>query len=128
MRKQRPGDPLYDLEAHLAALVDIEALVTEDQEHEYRLELHATLLAAEEKRDRVAQLMGWLESQINYAKAEAKRLEERAAFYERALDRLKSYVTRVICSLGVDEKGKRKRLVGKTSTMWLHGCAISAWK
>src|ERR1700679_3671452 len=50
--------PLYDIEQHLAALVDTEEFVPDDQEQMYALELHATLLAVVEKRDRVGQFLG----------------------------------------------------------------------
>jgi len=112
--------PLYDLETHLAALLDTEDLVPEELEREYALELHATLLATVEKRDRVGQFLAHLESQIAFAHAETKRLQEREQFYRRALDRVEGYVMRVIDSLGVDDKGKHKRLEG--NTLSLRGC------
>jgi Gp157 protein len=114
--------PLYDIEQHLAALLDTEELVPDYEEQMYALELHATLLAAAEKRDRVGQFLGHLEAQIAFAHAEAKRLQEREAFYQKALDRMESYVTRVIESLGTDAKGKRKKLEGNFVTLALHGC------
>jgi hypothetical protein len=114
--------PLYDLELHLAALLDTEDLVPEDQEREYALELHATLLATVEKRDRVGQFLSHLETQIAFAHAEVKRLQDRETFYTRAFERMESYVTRVIDSLGLDAKGKRKKLEGNTITLSLHGC------
>ena len=114
--------PLYDIEQHLAALVDTEELVPDDQEQMYALELHATLLAVVEKRDRVGQFLGHLESQIAFAHAEAARLKTREELYARALARMESYVSRVIESLGTDGKGKRKRLEGSTVTLSLHGC------
>src|SRR5664279_717182 len=67
--------PLYDLETHLAALLETEEVVPEDLEREYALELHATLLATVAKRDRVGQFMAHLESQIALAHAEVKRLQ-----------------------------------------------------
>jgi hypothetical protein len=114
--------PLYNLEAHLAALIDTEDLVPTELEQEYALELHATLLATVEKRDRVGQFMAHLESQIALAHAEVKRLQEREAFYTRVFARLESYVTRVIESLGFDDKGKRNKLEGNTITLSLRGC------
>jgi hypothetical protein len=36
--------------------------------------------------------------------------------------RMESYVARVIESLGLDAKGKRKKLEGNTITLALHGC------
>jgi hypothetical protein len=114
--------PLYDLEAHLAALVDTEDLVPEEMEQEYALELQATLLATVEKRDRVGQFLAHLESQIAFAHAEVARLKAREEFYERAFGRMEGYVTRVIESLGLDPEGKRKKLEGNTTTLSLHGC------
>ena len=69
------------------------------QEQAYALELHATLLAAVEKRDRVGQFMGWLESQAEFAHKEIARLKEREAFFTRALTHMEGYVSRVIESL-----------------------------
>ena len=114
--------PLYSLEAHLAALVDTEELVPEDLEREYALELHATLLATVEKRDRVGQFRQHLKAQIEFAHAEKMRLDERETFYTRTLARLDGYITRVIESLGRDAKDKRKRLEGRLLTLGLHGC------
>jgi len=114
--------PLYDIEQHLAALIDTEELVLDGQEQAYALELHATLLAAVEKRDRVGQFMGWLESQATFAHKEIERLKEREAFFSRALTRVEGYVSRVIESLGYDARGKRKKLEGNTVTFALHGC------
>jgi len=114
--------PLYDIEQHLAALIDTEELVPDGQEQAYALELHTTLLAAVEKRDRVGQFMGWLESQAKFAHKEIERLKEREAFFSRALTRMKRYVSQVIESLGYDASGKRKKLEGHTTTFALHGC------
>src|ERR1035437_6236756 len=108
--------PLYDLEAHLAALVDTEEMVSEELEAQFALELHATLAATVEKRDRVGQFVAHLESQVAFAHAEVKRLQEREAFYQRVLARMETYITRVIESLGLDAKGKRKKLEGTTVT------------
>ncbi len=114
--------PLYDLETHLAALLDTEELVPDELEQEYALELHAALLATVEKRDRVGQFLAHLESQITFAHAEVARLQTREVFYARAFERMQGYVMRVIDSLGVDDKGKRKKLEGNTITLSLHGC------
>ena len=116
---------LYDLETHLAALLDTEDLLPEDQEQEFALELHATLVATTEKRDRVGQFIHHLRSQVTFAHAEAARLREREQFYQKALDRMEGYVTRVIDMLGFDAKGKRKKLEGNVVTLSLVGCKKS---
>jgi Siphovirus Gp157 len=114
--------PLYDLEAHLAALVDTEDMVPEELEAQFALELHNTLAATVEKRDRVGQFMAHLETQVAFADAEIARLKTRKQFYATVLERMEGYVTRVIESLGLDPKGKRKKLEGTTVTFSLHGC------
>jgi hypothetical protein len=114
--------PLYDLEAHLAALVDTEEMVPPELEEQFALELHNTLAATVEKRDRVGQFMAHLESQVAFAHAEVARLKTREQFYAGVLARMEGYVTRVIESLGLDPKGKRKKLEGTTVTFSLRGC------
>ena len=114
--------PLYDLEAHLAALVETEECVPEELEAEYAKELQAVLASTVEKRDRVGQFVLHVKSQAAFAKAEVKRLQDRQQFYERVTERMEGYITRVIDSLGLDPKGKRKKLEGNTVTLSLHGC------
>ncbi len=113
---------LYDLESHLAALLDTEEVVPEDLEREYALELHATLVGTAAKRDRVGQFLQHLKSQIAFAHTEVSRLQQREVRYTAALNRLQGYVTTVIESLGKDSKGARKKLEGTTLTLSLHGC------
>jgi Siphovirus Gp157 len=113
---------LYDIETHLAALIDTEDLVPAELEAEYAIELQSTLLATVEKRDRVGQFMAHLESQAALAKAERKRLDDREALYDRAFAQMEAYVSRVIDSLGLDDKGKRRKLEGNTITFSLRGC------
>ena len=113
---------LYDIEAHLAAMIDSEELVPAELEAEYAVELQATILATVAKRDRVGQFFAHLESQAALAAAEITRLQERKALYERAFTQMEAYVSRVIDSLGTDDKGKRKRLEGSTVTFSLRGC------
>jgi Siphovirus Gp157 len=114
--------PLYDLEAHLAALVDTEEMVPPELEEQFALELRETLAATVEKRDRVGQFMAHLESQVAFAHAEVARLKTREQFYATVLARMEGYVSRVIESLGLDAKGKRKKLEGATVTFSLRGC------
>jgi hypothetical protein len=114
--------PLYEIEAHLAALVETEEVVPDELEREYALELQATLLAAVDKRDRVGQFLAHLEQQIAFAHTEVTRLRAREEFFARALARMEGYVSRVIESLGLDAKGKRRKLEGNTITLSLHGC------
>jgi len=114
--------PLYDIEAHLAALVDTEEMVPEELEAAYAQELQTTLRATVDMRDRVGQFILHLKSQVAFSHAEASRLEQRERFFEKALARMEAYVTRTIDSLGRDAKGKRKKLDGNVITLSLHGC------
>ncbi len=114
--------PLYEMEAHLASLVDTEDLITREQEQEYALELHAELLATEAKRDRVGHFRQQLIAMAALAKAEVERVQARQKMYERGLERMDAYLTRVIDMLGFDAKGKRKKLEGSVCTIGLHGC------
>ena len=113
---------LYDIEAHLAALVDTEELVPAELEQEYARDLQATLAVTVEKRDRVGQFLAHLEAQIAFAHAEVARLKAREEFYEKVLARMEGYVSRVIESLGLDANGKRRKLEGTTITLSLRGC------
>jgi hypothetical protein len=114
--------PLYDIEAHLAALVDTEEMVPDELEAEYAQELQTTLHATIDMRDRVGQFILHLKSQVAFSHAEAGRLEQRERFFAQALARMEAYVTRTIDSLGLDAKGKRKKLDGNVITLSLHGC------
>jgi hypothetical protein len=117
-----PARTLYSLEEHLSSLVETADMVPAEQQGEFLEEFRQTLMATIEKRDRVAQFMAHLETQITFADAERKRLAELKAMYEKALAHVKTYVTYVIESLGEDAKGKRKKLEGRTSVLALHGC------
>ena len=103
---------LYDIEQHLAALVETEELVPAELEAEYALELQATLLGTVEKRDRVGQFMAHLESQIVFAHSEVKRLQTREAFYTAVFARMEGYVLRVIDSLGLGPQGQAQEAGG----------------
>ncbi len=114
--------PLYDLEAHLVALLDTEEVVPPEQAAEFGRELESALLATVEKRDRVGQFMAHVEAQIAFAESEIKRLQNLRDYYARSLERMTAYVTHVIEGLGLDARGKRKTLEGTTVVFALHGC------
>ena len=116
---------LYDTEAYIAALADTAELVPPEMEAEFLAEFRAGLVAAADKRDRVAHFLTHLEAQAALAAAEIKRLQERKAFFERAAERLEQYVLQVIEGLGLDGKGKAKKLEGNTTTMSSRACPAS---
>ena len=117
--------PLYVIEDHLAAMIETAEMVSPDQEEEFRLEFQAALTAAVDKRDRVGQFLSHLEQQIEFAKFEIERLKQRKAVFERALERLENYVIETIENLGIDCKGKYRKLEGKTTTFSLRACPPS---
>ncbi len=118
--------PLYDIEDHLAALIETAELVPAEQEAEFQQELARSIEAAVEKRDRVGQFLAHCEAQAALAKAEIERLRERKAIYERAVERVESYVVKTIECLGADTKGKYRKLEGRTVTLSIRGCPASA--
>src|SRR6266699_431846 len=66
--------------------------------------------------------MAHLESQIAFAHVEAARPKTREEFYARAFAQMETSISRVIESLGLDDKGKRRKLEGNTVTFSLRGC------
>jgi hypothetical protein len=83
------------------------------------------LVAAVDKRDRVAQFLSHLEAQAAFAKAEIARLQERKAFFERATEKMEGYVIHVIEAIGPDAKGKYPILEGRTVTFSIKDCPPS---
>ena len=116
---------LYVIEDQLAALIETAELVSPEQEQGFRAEFQAALTVAVEKRDRVGQFLAHLEQQIGFAKFEIERLRQRKAVCERALARLEEYVIETIENLGTDDKGKYRKLEGKTTTFSLRACPPS---
>jgi hypothetical protein len=116
---------LYALEETLTILADTEDMVSEEQQREFREEFRLALTAAVDKRDRVGAFLAHLESQAAFAKAEIVRLQERKAWFERAIERMEGYVINVIESLGRDAKGKYPKLEGRTVTFSIKDCPPS---
>jgi hypothetical protein len=116
---------LYAIEEQLTAMADTAELVPEDQEQAFLEEFRAALTAAVEKRDRVGQFLAHLEHQAAFAKAEIARLQERKAFFERAIEKMEGYVIQVIESIGPDAKGKYPKLEGRTVTFSIKDCPPS---
>jgi hypothetical protein len=110
---------LYDIEQHLAALIDTEDTVTPEQEEEYRQEFERVLLTAIDKRDRVGQFLAHCEAQVTFAEVEIKRLTMRKQFFTSRVEKLEQYISHTIISLGKDAKGQWKKLEGQTVTFSL---------
>jgi len=107
---------LYVIEDDVQALLECAGTVTPEQEQEYLADLSRALGEARDKRDAVAQYMAHAEAQIEFAKAEIKRLQERKAAFEGSLDRIKGYVVRIM------EESGQKKLEGNSATLSLRKC------
>jgi hypothetical protein len=119
------SQPLYDIEAHLAALVETAELVQADQELAFIADLRHAITTAIDKRDRVGQFLVHCESQAKLAEQEIKRLRERKAVYERAAENMEAYVVRIIEDLGQDDKKRYRKLEGRTVTFAIAKCPPS---
>ena len=92
---------LFQLEDDLLALLETgEGGIPEELRAEYEAELHHALIATKAKRDRVAEFSRHLEAQAELAKAEAKRLHQRAADFLILQERLHSYIRRTMEATG----------------------------
>ncbi|HLH43120.1 MAG TPA: siphovirus Gp157 family protein [Bryobacteraceae bacterium] len=108
---------LYEIEDSLQALIETGDSVTPEMEDAFQAELSAALHTAASKRDRVAQFLAFCDSQKALAKQEIDRIRKRQAAFEKAAERLESYVVAVIKSLGADEKGRYRKLEGNSATL-----------
>ena len=116
---------LYALEETLAAMVDTVEMVEPDQEQAFLEQFQQALKATVEKRDDVGHFMAHYEDLDRFADFEIQRLQERRAYCRHVLDRLEKYVSLTIQSLGMDAKGKWKKLEGKVTTFALKKCPPS---
>jgi hypothetical protein len=110
---------LFELEQDLQALFDTAELVTQEQETEFLADISEALQRSVEKRDRVSQFITHCGHQRDNCDSEIKRLESRKRRFELAEKRMRQYVQTVIESLGTDEKGRYRKLEGKTATFSL---------
>jgi hypothetical protein len=117
---------LYQVEDDLQALLDTgEGGVPVEVEEAFRVELEAALRTAIDKRDRVGQFLSHCEAQEAHIEAEIKRLRALKGSFGRAAEKMEGYVRRVIESLGMDEKGRWRKLEGRTTVFSLRACPPS---
>src|SRR5271154_3824254 len=119
------ADSLFRIEEYLAAMIETADLVPQEQEQEFLAEFRRALSTAVEQRDRVGQYMAHLETQSAFAKAEIERLRQRKGVYDRAFDRVGECFLNTIEFLGVDPRGPRRKLEGKTVTFSARACPPS---
>jgi len=116
---------LYEAEENLLALAQCADTVAPEQEAQFLADFGAALLAAAEKRDRVAQFLAHLEMQQEFAAQEIRRLQERKMWYAKVQQHLETYVIHVIEEIGLDAKGRYRKLEGNTSTLSVRSCPDS---
>lgn len=116
---KRAYGTLYELEDGLLALLDTDDMVPDEQRGEYLAALQDQLEKTVEKRDAVARFMAHLESQQELVKAEVDRLQRLGKHFKAVEDRMKDTVRCTIQNLGVDAKGKYRKLEGKTCVLSL---------
>lgn len=101
---------LYQLEENHMALLDSEALVTPDQQAQFRAEIAESLKTAVDKRERVAQFLRHCELQAENCKKEIDRLSRLKRSYEGAAKRMEEHVAWSMEQLGYGEKDARGRV------------------
>lgn len=108
---------LYEIEDNLLALADTGAGgVPQELNEEYLQALREAMTKAASKRDRVAEFVRHLETQVAFAALEIKRLQDRKRSLEAQRDRVEAYVLRVL-----DMTGKTK-LEGEHFTLKKRKC------
>jgi len=90
--------PLWQLDATLLELLDSAELCEESLRPELEQKIAAYVEASIEKVDRIDAVLASLDSVASNAKNEITRLTERRQSAERAAERLKDYILRVILS------------------------------
>jgi hypothetical protein len=118
-QRGRGTESLYAIEDGLLALIDSEELVPEEKEREFQAALEKQFRKAIAKRDAVGQFIRHCETMAEASKSEEIRLRDRRKFYERAAEKMRSYVKNILETLGTDERGSWRRLEGNTFSFFL---------
>ena len=117
---------LYDVEEEYLAFLDTEdGGVAPELEEAFRRELAIAFEQAVEKREKFGQFLLWCSSQQEQAKKEIDRLRRRNETFANVERRLKRYAVDAIKSWGTDNKGKYRKLVGRTVTLWVRALPSS---
>jgi hypothetical protein len=106
---------LWAIEDNLAALVNSEELAeTPEQRAEWEADIVSALKTAVAKRDSVSGFLAHVDGQVGNIDAEIDRLQRLKSAYCHAAKRVEDMIRRTILELGPDEKGKFRKLEGKT--------------
>lgn len=99
---------LYEIEDQLAALVNCDGAVPDEQLGEYLEELAKATETAVNKRDNVIRFMRHLDLQMSNVDTEIVRLSALKASYESGKKRVEKYVVSVLEQLPEPKRGARK--------------------
>ena len=117
---------LYEAEHELLALMDAEEQeLGPEQEEEIQAALSEMLQYAVEKRESFGLFLMFLQRQVELARQEITRLRGRIERMENLDQRLRKYGVNAIRSLGTDHKGKFRKLVGHTITLFVRALPAS---
>lgn len=114
---------LYNIEEHLVALLDTAEMVEQPEQQEaiFR-EIQQALVQAVEKRDGCGHFLAHCETQMVAIDAEIKRLQALKKSYDRAKQRMEEYIVRTIQALGADDRGRYRKLEGRTCVFAIRAC------
>lgn len=106
---------LYEIEDDLVAMLNSIDMVDDPaQRAAVEQEIIAKHLQAVEKRDKVSQFLVHCENQEEFITSEINRLSDLRKHYSSARDRVENYVLSTILAIGKDDKGKWRKLEGRT--------------
>src|SRR5215469_283142 len=114
----RGGCTLYEIEDHLAALVNSVAFADEPAAHEVILdEIGQAVRGANEKRDAVVGFLRHCAAQERFAEAEIERIQKRSAFIASVRVELEQYLIQIVERFAVPDRRGVRRLEGNFSSM-----------
>lgn len=117
---------LYEREAEVDALIDVlDEELSPDEEQELQVRLAEALQYAVDKREAFGLFLMRLDQIQGNAKRDIDRLRLRIDQIENMKARLKRYGVAAIRALGSDEKGKFRKLMGHTLTLFIRALPAS---
>ena len=109
---------LYELEDNLRSLVNSIELAEDSSDHAVILEeIGEALRKTVEKRDAVVAFFRHCESQLSFADAEIKRIEQRRTCIARVQEELEHYCARVVEQYAKPDRRGIRRLEGRFSSL-----------
>ena len=118
--------PLFEAEQELLVLLDLDSeALSPEEETELQLRIQDQLQYNVEKRERFGLVLLSCDHHVEIAKREIERLRLYVKRLESMSERMRRYGSAAIRALGVDEKGKHRKLVGRTITLFVRALPVS---